>query len=107
MPDEIEEISKRIEQLGNKSTQVLLFLSFAILSVVTLETSTDAPTAALNCALLWWKWALLPILVSFVPLKEIRWENRAWYKFIQRMRVGLLWLAVILIVGGVVSFLKA
>jgi hypothetical protein len=30
MSDNIEEISHRINELGNKSTQVLLFLSFAM-----------------------------------------------------------------------------
>ena len=34
--------------------------SFAMLSVATLETISNAPTAALNNALWWWKCALLP-----------------------------------------------
>jgi hypothetical protein len=107
MPDDIEEISNRINELGTKSTQVLLFLSFAMLSVATLETITNAPTAALNNALWWWKLALLPVLVNILPMKDIRWKSLAWYKFIQRSRVFLLWLTVILIIFGVCSFFKA
>ena len=110
MPDDIEDISKRTEEisdrineLGTKSTQILLFLSFAMLSVATLETIASAPTAALNEALWWWKLALLPVLVAILPMKEIR----AWYKCIQGTRFFLLWLAVILIVFGVLSFFKA
>jgi hypothetical protein len=107
MPDDIEEISHRINELGAKSSQVLLFLSFAMVSVAILETIKDAPVTALNNALWWWKCALLPILVSIVPLKEVRWKVLAWYKFIQWMRIGLIWWAVILIAGGVVSFFRA
>jgi len=107
MLDSIEEISHRINELGNKSTQVLLFLSFAMVSVATLETIKDAPTAALNSALWWWKCALIPILLSVVPLKEVRWKTLTWYQWIQRMRVGLIWLAVALIVFGLISFFKA
>jgi cytochrome bd-type quinol oxidase subunit 2 len=114
MPDEIdetskrtEEISERINELATKSTQVLLFLSFAMLSVATLQTVTNARTAALNNALWWWKLALLPVLMAILPMKEFRWKTLAWYKCIQRARVFLLWLAVILIVFGVLSFFKA
>ena len=114
MTDDIEDISKRTEEisdrineLGTKSTQILLFLSFAMLSVATLETIASAPTVALNSALWWWKLALLPVLVAILPMKEIRWKTLAWYKFIQWTRVFLLWLAVILIVFGVLSFFEA
>jgi hypothetical protein len=108
MPDdEIEKISARINELGNKSSQILLFLSFAMLTVATLETVKDPPTAALNCALWWWKCALLPVLAAIVPMKEARWKSRRWYRIIWWTRVGLLWLAVLFIVGGVVSFFKA
>jgi hypothetical protein len=108
MPDDdIKEISTRINELGNKSSQVLLFLSFAILSVATLETVKDAPTAALNCALWWWKCALLPVLAAIVPMKEVRWNSQRWYRIIWRTRVAFIWLAVLFIVGGVVSFFKA
>jgi hypothetical protein len=114
MTDDIEDISKRTEEisdrineLGTKSTQILLFLSFAMLSVATLETIASAPTVALNSALWWWKLALLPVLVNILPMKEIRWKTLAWYKFIQWTRFVLLWLAVILIVFGVLSFFKA
>jgi hypothetical protein len=107
MPDKIEEISKRINELGNKSTQVLLFLSFAMVSVAALETVKDAQIVALNNALWWWKCALLPILVGILPMKEFCWKSQRWYRVIWGTRVVVLWLAVLLIVIGVVSFFKA
>jgi len=114
MTDDIEDISKRtdeisnrINELGTKSTQILLFLSFAMLSVATLETIANAPTAALNNALSWWKLALFPVLAAILPMKEIRWKKLGWYKFIQWTRVFLLWSAVILIVVGACSFFNA
>jgi hypothetical protein len=106
MPDDIEKISKRINELGKKSSQILLFLSFAMLSVVTLETGKDPPPAALNCALWWWKCALIPILVGILPMKEFIWNSPSWYRFIWVTRVILLWLAVLLIVIGVWLFFK-
>jgi hypothetical protein len=107
MPDDKDEISQRIDELGKKSSQILLFLSFAMVSVATLKTINDAPTAALNNALLWWKWALLPVLVGVLPMKEFGWKSLAWYQIIRWTRFVLLWLAVGLIVGGVLAFLKA
>ena len=114
MPDDIEDISKRTEEisdrineLGTKSTQILLFLSFAMASVATLKTMASAPTVALNSALWWWKLALFPVLVAILPMKEIRWKKLGWYKFIQWTRVVLLWSAVFLIVVGARSFFNA
>jgi hypothetical protein len=105
MPDDIEKISKRINELGTKSGQILLFLSFAMASVVALKTHNES--AALNNALWWWKCALIPILVSILPMKELSWNSPSWYRVIWKTRVVLLWLAVLLIVAGVASFFKA
>jgi hypothetical protein len=107
MPDDKDEISERIEELGQKSSQILLFLSFAMVSVATLKTISGAPTAALDGALLWWKWALLPVLVGVLPMKEFGWKTQTWYRVIRWTRFVLLWLAVGLIVIGVIDFFKA
>jgi hypothetical protein len=63
MPDDIEKISKRINELGTKSGQILLFLSFAMAMVSVVAIKEAKESAALNDALWWWKWALIPILV--------------------------------------------
>lgn len=97
-------LSERIKQLGEKSTQLLIFLSFAMVSVATLKGIKDTP--ALNEALLWWKVALFPILLSVLPLKEIRWEQACWYECIRWTRVGLHWLAIAFIARGLWSFLS-
>jgi len=102
-----EEISERINELGTKSTQILLFLSFAMASVATLKTMASAPTVALNSALWWWKLALFPVLAAILPMKEIRWKTLWWYRFIQMLRFVLLWSAVFLIVVGALSYFKA
>jgi H+/Cl- antiporter ClcA len=78
MPDDKDEISQRIEELGQKSSQILLFLSFAMVSVATLKTVSGASSAALDGALLWWKWALLPVLIGVLPMKEFGWKTQAW-----------------------------
>jgi hypothetical protein len=105
MSDDIEKISKRINELGKKSGQILLFLSFAMVSVVTLTAAKES--TALNNALWWWKCALIPILVGILPMKELNWNSPSWYRVIWITRVILLWLAVLLIVIGVWSFFKA
>ena len=104
------ELSHRINELGLKSGQVLLFLSFAMVSVATLRTVGREPTPqipALNEALFWWKWALIPVLVGILPMKEAWWHSPSWYQVIRWARVILLWLAVALISRGVYSFFAA
>jgi len=91
--NKVAESSKRIDELGKKSGQVLLFLSFAMVSVATLKTIHPGSAAALNDAALndalnWWKWALVPILVGVLPMKEICWENECWYRLMACTRFG-------------------
>ena len=107
MPDDKDEFSQRIDELGKKSSQILLFLSFAMLAVATLKTIKDGPTTALDSALWWWKLALLPVLIGVLPMKEFRWNSQRWYSIIRWIRFGLLWVAVGLIVVGVIEFFKA
>jgi hypothetical protein len=106
MATDVEELSHRINELGNKSGQVLLFLSFAMVSAATLEAVRGESIAALNGALWWWKLALLPVLIGILPMKEIRWKSARWYQCIRWLRVVLLWFAVILISIGVLSFIR-
>jgi hypothetical protein len=78
-----------------------------MVSVATLKTIKDGPTTALDSALWWWKLALLPILVGVLPMKELRWKTQWWYQIIRWIRFGLLWIAVVLIIVGVIEFFKA
>jgi hypothetical protein len=107
MPNDIEKISKRINELGTKSGQILLFLSFAMAMVSVVAIKEAKESAALNDALWWWKWALIPILVGILPMKELGWNSLSWYRVIWKTRAVLLWIAVLLILSGVWSFLKA
>jgi len=104
-----ERLSDRINELGNKSGQILLFLSFAMVSVATLKAAAPQGTevGALNCAFFWWKLALFPILIGILPMKEAWWDQRWWYSIIRWLRFGLLWVAVFLIAGGALAFLWA
>jgi hypothetical protein len=104
MADEVDELSQRIGELGNKSGLVLLFLSFAMVSAATLAAVKGEQIPALNAALWWWKLALFPILLGILPMKEFCWKSPAWYRCIRWLRVGLLWASVIMISIGVHRF---
>jgi hypothetical protein len=107
MADEADELSQRITELGSKSGLVLLFLSFAMVSAATLEAVKSVSIPALEAALWWWKVALFPILFGILPMKEVCWKLVTWYRCIRWLRLGLLWVAVILISVGVASFFRA
>jgi hypothetical protein len=79
----LKKIEDRIEELGGKSTQLLLFRSFSFVAVVTLMSDhalAGTQKHALTVALRLWVWALLPVLVGIAPLKELGWENPRWYR---------------------------
>jgi hypothetical protein len=66
----LKKIEDRIKELGDKSTQLLLFLSFSFVAVVTMKsdhTITDGQQRALTIAVRWWVGALLPILFGVLP----------------------------------------
>jgi len=122
VPDKrIEDLEKRIKELGEKSSQTLLFLSFALVVVATLKDRSDpGQQGALRCAMYWWAWALFPVLVGILPLKELsliyqlvcryppsRHRTRSWYCFVRWFKVALLWAAIILIVFGACGFIRA
>jgi hypothetical protein len=97
----------RIEELGGKSTQLLLFLSFSFVAVVTMKsdhTITHTQQHALTIAMRWWVWALLPILSGVVPLKDCKWLNPRWYNRIRWLKFWFLWAAIILILIGACYF---
>jgi hypothetical protein len=103
--NDVDLLSDRINALGKKASQLLLFLSFAMVSVATLEAVKGERIAALTDALRWRKFALLPILVSIVPMKEASWASVRWYQCIHLLRFWLLVVAVILILIGVGYFI--
>jgi hypothetical protein len=110
--DELTLVSERIKELSDKSTQLLLFLSFAMLSVAALETVDNKALKdlhpVLNSALWWWKLALIPTLAGVPPVKEIcRRRTIKCYGWIRRVKVWLLWAAVILMFIGILRFIQA
>ena len=107
-----KDLSDRINELGDKATQLLTFLSFAIVAAVLLETAQTpvlAPyqTGAIKWAMRFWVMALFPILINVFPVKDFKWGNARWYDCARWGKFGLLWLSVLLILAGVIEFLCA
>lgn len=98
---------KRLNELNSKATQLLTFLSFAMVAAILLETSqvlvlTACQKVAVNWSLRFWVLSLFPILLIVLPVQEIVPRNRArWSKVI------LLGLAVLLVICGAIAFLCA
>ena len=104
------DLSERINELGNKATQLLTFLSFAIVSVVLLETAQSPALVlyqrgAIKWAMRFWVMALFPILINVFPVKDLKWSNVRWYDCARWGKFGLLSLSILLIISGVVKFL--
>lgn len=80
------EVSIRIKELGDKSTQILIFLSFALAvsaAVGSYNSLVPAQAQALALAMHWWIFAVYPVLLGIVPLEEIRWNNPIWYAILR------------------------
>ena len=110
MNDEITQLSARIKELGEKSTQVLTFLSFAIVVVASLGSSSTVEgvqRVAMHQAMRAWIVALFPILLGIVPVKEFKENNLEWYRVIRKAKVVLLWSAIVVIGYGVLQFFNA
>jgi hypothetical protein len=106
--DDLVREETRIRELGEKSSQTLLFLSFALVVVATLKDKSDSThQVALKQATYWWSCALFPILLGIVPLKEFREGNTCWYGFVRWFKVVLLWVAMIIIGLGAWEFSRA
>jgi len=103
-------LRKRITELGDKATQLLTFLSFAIVAAVIVAGFPQlgyCQRVALKWALRCWVLAFVPILVSVLPVKEFVWEDDSWYGKVRKWKVVLLWVSVVLILCGVAAFLCA
>lgn len=104
------DLSQRINELGDKATQLLTFLSFAIVSGVLLETAQPQLLApyqrgAIRWAMRFWVMAIFPILINVFPVKDLKWRNARWYDRARWGKFALLGLSVFLIGCGVAKFL--
>jgi hypothetical protein len=106
------ELSKRIDELNNKCTQVLLFLTFAIAAAVLLW--SNKPSSLLPSqldlvlgAMKWWVGAIFPTLLGIIPLKEVRENDSRWYAVLRWMKFCALWAAIICIAWGAADFARA
>lgn len=107
MNEEAKKKLERIQQLGDKSTQLLLFLSFVFVAVITLK--VDHATALdqkryLTYAMRSWALALPPILLGVLPVRDF--VKESYYNCIRWAKVFLLWVAIILIFIGVVCLAR-
>jgi hypothetical protein len=107
-----DDLSNWINKLGDKATQLLTFLSFAIVAVILLETAEEpefgsSEKAAMKWALRLWVAALFPILISIFPVKDFKWGDARWYGRARWVKFVLLWVSVFLIISGVLKFLCA
>jgi hypothetical protein len=102
-------IATRLQELNNTASQILIFLSFAIVAGVTyLTPAMDlSRRTAVHLALRWWIGAIFPTVAGIIPLKELRDKDLVWYRFLLRMRFVLMWSAIICIFIGAVEFFKA
>jgi hypothetical protein len=103
-----DDLAIRINELATKATQLLQFLSFAILGAATLRSGRFPADQPLVRAVTWW-WilAVFPILLAVLPVKDIRWNCHAWYRFLVRVKCLLLWVAVVFSGVGAIQFLRA
>jgi hypothetical protein len=106
--EEFEELKERIEALNKKASQMLLFLSFAIVAAATVNTEKlPADPVLVRSAIRWWLGAVFPVLFGVLPLKEVQWNSKGWYKFVRWAKVGAMWVAVLLSGWGAVRFFRA
>ncbi len=62
---------------------------------------------ALREAMRWWSWALFPVVLGVLPVKEFGGGSTRWYHITRLLKVILLWTALGLILVGAVYFAKA
>lgn len=106
----LNELRKRIEELNKKSTQVLMFAGIGMVATVLLwstDVVTDLQQDLLMATMRWWALAILPAVAGILPLKEIRENNRSWYRVVRWSKFLLLWLAILCIVVGTTYFIRA
>ena len=110
--DSEHDLSERINELNEKGTQLLLFLSFALVAGVTLRVAakdvlTVQQAHALTCAMRLWVIAFFPILASVLPVKELFQRFGLSLEILRCIKMLLLILAIVLICVGSGYFLKA
>jgi hypothetical protein len=107
--EKLVHIAHRLLELNNTSSQILIFLSFAIVAAVTfLAPGLEASRrSAVSGALRWWIGAIFPTVIGIIPLKEVADGSLPWYNFVLWMRYALLWCAIICILVGAFQFFKA
>jgi hypothetical protein len=110
VPEDPDELSDRIKELDAKSSQLLIFLSFALVVATILGSSREVGSwqkAAVSHAMRWWVVAISPILITILPIKEIRIGNQRWYQIVRWSKFVLLWLAIGFIFVGALQFFHA
>jgi hypothetical protein len=112
--DAIARLRERIKELNEKATQMLLFLSFAIVGAATVNADKLSPAAAahVRLAISWWVRAIFPVLLGVLPLKDLWcpklwWSQHGWFTFLLWAKIAFLWAAVALSVWGAYHFLQA
>jgi hypothetical protein len=107
--EKLKALEDRIEQLGSKASQLLLFLSFALVVAAILETQGNKlgphQTTFMTIAMRFWAGAIFPILIGILPAKEIKENNTRWYSFVRWSNFTLLCIAVFGVFVGAVFFL--
>jgi hypothetical protein len=107
--EELDRIVTRLNELNNTSSQILIFLSFAIVAGVTYLTPSLDPSrrAAISSALHWWTGAIFPTVIGIAPLKEINDHNLRFHRFVMWMRFALMWSGIVCIFIGAIYFFRA
>ena len=102
-------LAGRLTELNNTASQILIFLSFAIVAAVTFLTTNLNPTrsSAVHWALRWWIAAIFPTVIGIIPMKELKERHVPWYRFLLWTRFVLMWSAIICIIMGAIQFFKA
>lgn len=105
---EISALEARIRELGDKSTNLLLFLSFAIVGAASVKyDQLPADPGLSRSAMRWWMLAVFPVLLGVLPVKELRAGHRSWYGIAVYLKIVVLWVAVALSFVGAIQFLRA
>jgi hypothetical protein len=91
--DRATALLKRIKQLGDKSTQVLFFLSFAFVAIIALESQgiVGVHENSLKWAIRFWALAVPFILLGVLPVRDAvdYAKNKVlWYEGIRWIKCG-------------------
>lgn len=108
----LQALEARINELNHKATQLLTFLSFALVVAAILQTSSGSrlgicQTMSVTFAMRCWVVAIFPILIGILPVKEIRQGTVSWYRVVRYSKALLLCAAMLLIAIGTLFFLCA